>query len=599
MMLTACDRDIVTGIFKNLLVITGNPTQYEKVELALYEKEPKIESEGNPYDYHYFKVIGEFKAPSGAVTTVPAFWYQHYEITLNTAYNGIPSGYHGVPSTNPNEPQGMQIVQAVGNPHYRFRIRPEESGKWTYTLSTYKNDVLQETITGSFEIAPSTETDRGMIQVDPTNNRNFAYQNGETFIPIGQNLAWYTSSTRQAVDYDVWFAKMSEHNMNIARIWLADWGFALHSGASYNNFSSRYGALARLDYVMERAEEYDVKVILVLNHHGQFSSITNPLWDRNPWNEENGGPCKSPLTFFRDQAVKETYKSQLLYLLARYAYTDQLLAWELFNEIGWVDNYSQGSLLIKSWHGEMANFIRENDPYHHLVTTSDKGKNSINFSLDALDFACPHSYDYGNKNVNDNVPEEIEGLYALYQKPILYAELGINYLNGALNYQADPNGISVKQGLWSGMMGGGAGGAMNWWWDSYIHPYDLYRVFTGAGLYAQQLNMSGPGYEQLFDVDGIQISNPFINLMGYRFPDRIYGYLFDKTWSHYNYQNIINKNNVNIAIPFTNGEYRLTVYNTDTGEIISSEDLLVSAGVAEFTVATIKYDLAFIIEVKE
>lgn len=148
-------------------------------------------------------------------------------------------------------------------------------------------------------------------------------------------------------------------------------------------------------------------------------------------------------------------------------------------------------------------------------------------------------------------------------------------------------------------MGGGAGGAMNWWWDSYIHPYNLYQVFKGAGIYAQMLNMNGPGYEQLFDVDEIEINNPFINLMGYRFPDRIYGYLFDKTWAHYNYQNIIDKNNINISIPFTDGEYRLTVYDTDSGEVIKSEDLVVSNQVANFTIAKVKFDIAFIIESKE
>lgn len=595
-MFNACKETPITGNFKPLLIITENPTQYEKVELALYEKELRIASEGNPFDYDYMSIIGEFKAPSGKIIKIPAFWYQHYSIDLNTALPHTPSGIHGVPSTSPEEPQGVQIVTAVGTPHYRFRLKPEESGEWTYKLLVYKKHKLQEEVEGKFAVAASASTSRGIIKVDPTNNRNFSYANGETFIPIGQNLAWYTSTSRQAVDYQVWFSKMAENNMNFARLWLADWGFALHSGASYNNFSGRYAALARLDSVFDMAEEYDIKFMLALNHHGQFSTITNPIWDRNPWNAANGGPCTIPLNFFKDENIKNIYKNQLLYLIARYSYSEQLMAWELFNEIGWIDNYSQGILLIKTWHNEMANYIKANDPYQHLVTTSDKGKASSMFTLDSIDFACPHSYDYQSKSITGNVPEEQDSLYDLYNKPILYAELGINYQNGALNYQADPTAIHVKQGLWSGMMGGGAGGAMNWWWDSYIHPYDLYDVFKGAGVYSSYLNMNGQDYEQLFEVDEIEISNAFIDILGYRFSNRIYGYLFDKTWSHYNSKNILPKNDVNIIIPFENGNYQLKIYNTNTGELVKSENLVVNDGLANFIIEQIQYDLAFIIE---
>ncbi|MDD3999684.1 MAG: hypothetical protein PHX62_02145, partial [Bacilli bacterium] len=596
-MFTACDEtDTYISNFKNLLVITTNPKQYEKLELALYEKEAKIENEGNPFDYNYFKILGEFRAPSGEVTVIPAFWYQHYQISLNTAYNIPPTGINGVASFNSEEPQGLQMVQAIGSPHYRFRLKPTESGEYSYVLSVYKNGVFRENFTGTFEVGSSSKDYRGVIEVDSTNNRNFTYENGESFIPIGQNLAWYTSSTRQAVDYEVWFTKMAEHEMNMARIWLADWGFALHTGSSYNNFSSRYAAMARLDYVVQQAEVHDIKFLLALNHHGQFSSITNPLWDINPWNKENGGPCATPLSFFKSEEVKRDYQNQLLYLIARFAYTEQLFAWELFNEIGWVDNYTQGSLLIKSWHNEMANFLKANDPYHHMVTTSDKGKTSPNFYLDSIDFACPHSYDFGQKNVNDNLPDEIDTLYEIYNKPILYAELGINYQNGVLNYQADPTGIHVKQGLWAGMMGGGAGGAMNWWWDSYIHPYNLYSVFDGAGRFSKLLNLNGEDYKMLKDIENIEINNTYINILGYSFQDRIYGYLFDKTWSHNNYRNILFKSGINLSIPFPNGNYTLCFYDTDSGEEISSKLLIITDGIASFEVPDIKYSLAFIIE---
>lgn len=581
--------------FKNIMCITKNPTQFEKLELALYEKEEVIAQNGNPFDYRYFKVVGDFIAPSGKKITMPAFWYQHADIFLNENDKTIPNGISGQASVNPNEPQGREVVTSVGNPHYRFRILPDEPGIWTYELKAYEKEKLVETITGEVSIAKSNKQFKGNILVDKSNNRTFQFASGESFIPVGQNLAWYTSSTRKSVDYEVWFEKMNEAGMNIARIWLAPWGFALHDGTFYDNFSSRYAALTRLDRVIDLASEFEIKLMLVLINHGQFSSFVNPTWNDNPWNIVNKGPLEHPIQFFSSVEAKETYKNQLLYLIARYGYSDSLMCWELFNEVDYVDGATVGTIVIKNWHDEMAKFLKANDPYQHMVTTSYKASTGAAFSLDAIDFACPHSYDYAERSILNLLPAVINSVYNQYKKPVLQAELGVNWQNGASSHAADPNGFSIHQGLWAAMMGGAAGGAMNWWWDSQIHPNNLYSLFKGAAIFSSKLNLSGSDYCLITDIPAITTSNSLTRISGYCFDNRIYGYLYDSSWTYRNYENILNKT-TSVRIPFSNGTYQVKYFNPATGEEIANEVVKAVNWLIEITTPTFRYDLAFIIE---
>ena len=167
----------------------------------------------------------------------------------------------------------------------------------------------------------------------------------------------------------------------------------------------------------------------------------------------------------------------------------------------------------------------------------------------------------------------LDKLYKQYNKPILHAEIGIDWQNGYNNYKLDPTGVHLRQDSWAGMMGGGAGGAMNWWWDSYVHPYDLYYQFKGAGSYAKLLDLTGSDYTQLRTLEGVSKSSG-VGLLGYRFDNRIYGYVYDTAWKYNNQTGELS--NITVAIPFTNGTYTLTFYNALTGEVISETTIPVS-----------------------
>ncbi len=577
------------NVFDQVNLITESPITYEKVEFALVEGELKLSEEGNPFDYRYLHVQGVFVSPAGETVTIPAFWYQDYNIILNETWTQTPTGIAGRASTDPSEPQGLEMVNYVGDPHYRIRYLPTETGLHTYYVEVYKNGVVVQALQGTFEVGAGTKEYKGVISVEENNKRNFVFEDGSTFIPVGQNLGWYTSSTRQSEDYRVWLSKMSESYANFTRIWMATWSFALHWGDEYDNFTTRQNAAARLDKVVELTNEYDIYYMLALLNHGQFSAITNAQWQNNPWNEDNGGPLSYPMQFFTNVEAKETYKQQLLYIIGRYGYSSHLMAWELFNEVDWIDNFN--STAVYMWHTEMAQFIKENDPYHHMVTTSYKTETGGAYQSMWIDFANPHSYGYSNKNIMVYVTPVLNQLYENYQKPILHSELGINWESGGSTAQVDPTGISLKQSQWAGIMGGGAGAAMNWWWDSWVHPNDLYYRFEGIGKYSKEMDMVGNRYDLLNQLSGVSVSNSQTGLIGYRIDQRIYGYLFDKNWRYD--RTDIGQKSVNVNIPIETGSYVLYIYNTDTGGIIETRNIN-SNGQLQFAL-TLTEDIAFII----
>ena len=575
-----------TSLFCGVSEITTTPTVHEKVELCLEERNPGfIKDHYNPFDYNAIDVYGEFVSPSGKSLVVDAFWYRDYVISLDTF---ISTG-----NVIEGEPNGLEITKLTGDPEYRMRFRPDEAGEWNYKIYVAVSDGVYEELSGKITVVDSEKEYKGQIQVDKSNNRVFQYEDGTTFMPIGENIGWWTNNSRKIYDFYVWFLNSHNNNMNIARIWMATWGFCLHWGKSIYDLSDRLAFAGRLDRTIEYAEEFDIYVMLTLINHGQFSSQTNAEWASNPYNVKNGGILDKPEKFFTDFQAKKVYKNELKYILARYGYSDKIMCWELFNEVDWTDNAEIYAVNIKNWHKEMATFIRQNDPYNHMISTSYKTEQGLAFSLEEIDYVCPHNYGYANKNICEALPSVQDRLYNQYKKPVLYAEIGIDWENGQNNYRLDPKGISLKQASWAGMMGGGAGGAMNWWWDSYVHPYNLYHQFAGAGAYAKLLNLSGADYTQLRTLSGVTKSNG-VDLIGYRFNDRIYGYVYDKAWKYNNATGELS--GISVSIPFTDGSYTLTLYNTNTGYQLLTKEITVSGGSVTVDFPAFTNDIAFIIE---
>lgn len=565
-------------------LITPTPSVGSLLEFGLYEPEGtlSIRDAYNPYDYEEIAVTATFAKPSGDTVRQVAFWYREYDELrlIGAVYDA--EGFLTA---------GQETVRWKdgGISHYRIRINPDEAGEWTCEIAVRLGGETVQTLATGFTVAEAATPVRGIIGIDPTNGRSFVYADGGTYLPVGANLAWWNSALGTH-DFWNWFRSLSAVGGNYARVWLANWSFSLHKDA-YDDFDTRQSVAIRLDHLVEFAEEAGVGVMWTLLNHGQFSSTVNPEWGANAYNAANGGMCDLPIEFFIKKEAKAAYKNELLYILARYGYSESVFAWELMNEVDWIDGYSD--FAVTAWHDEMAKFIHENDAHGHLVTTSYKYTfGTPAYALSSIDFVAVHSYAYGGVDFYDKLQDEQATLWGRYHKPVFFGEIGIDYRSGAGTYELDPYGTTIRQAAWGGLLGGGSGTAMHWWWDSWIQRYDLWDRFAGAGAFAARMDLSGRAFTLLAEDGSATVPTVGAKLFGIRTEDAVYGYVYNDAWSSWN-PDPAAVEGVEVALSLAAGTWRIELVDALTGAILSTEDVS-SDGTVVLNLGTVAQDLAFI-----
>jgi hypothetical protein len=120
------------------------------------------------------------------------------------------------------------------------------------------------------------------------------------------------------------------------------------------------------------------------------------------------------------------------------------LAWELWNEVELTDNYD--FVKVSAWHNHMAEFIRNNDPYGHLITTSSDYRFG---SLQSLDLLTVHRYGpTGFLDIGGAVHDLISNLLQQYKKPVILAEFGADWRWSDDSYTIkDAEGVQIHNGI--------------------------------------------------------------------------------------------------------------------------------------------------------
>lgn len=319
----------------------------------------------------------------------------------------------------------------AGDDRFAVRVRAEEKGD--YRLRR----VTELTRAGSVEHAVAPERAvRGVDRVatlppvrrDTSGARDrLVRADGTAYVPVGFNLAWSTEPDAGA-QYRRWFGAMREHGLNWTRVWMCHWAYQnLDWLPPQRGESPPPGFLdlrvaARWDEIITAAEESGVYVQLVLQHHGQYSQKVNPNWGENPWNTARGGFLREPGDFFTSEIARDLTRMKYRYIVARWGYSPAILAWELFNEVHWVDpiHLAKDERTVAAWHDEMAAFLRAQDTYDHLVTTSHDELDSGVYR--AMDFLQPHLYAANLPAVVRELPPGLAG----ERRVVFYGEFGFD-----------------------------------------------------------------------------------------------------------------------------------------------------------------------------
>ena len=243
----------------------------------------------NPFDPDQITIDIHVTSPAGETITVPALYTQDFK-----------------PATH--EPIWPQTWKA--------RFTPAQEGTWTANATLEAGTINLTSQAISFTVAPAVSP--GFVRVSAGNPRYLAFDNGESFFPVGINLGWGHDDPLK--DYQRWFDALQQNGSNVARIWMASWSFGIEwsdSGLGHYRLDRAW----LLDQVMQMAEKRGIYIILVLINHGAFNTTVNPEWDKNPYNAALGGPCQTARRISQPIHRPSAFKQRLRYIAARWGYS--------------------------------------------------------------------------------------------------------------------------------------------------------------------------------------------------------------------------------------------------------------------------------------
>jgi hypothetical protein len=401
----------------------------------------------NPYDPAEVDARAVFTAPSGRRIVAYAFAARTY---ANADIEGRATS-----------------AAPVGGMTWRVRFAPAEVGRYRVALEVVDAAGKATLDLPAFECVESS--DRGFIRATAGSNGRAVYDSGGMFLPIGECLWMPRSLDQFRREFDLY----AQHGMNYFRFFTSHDSMFFFESARQPTGQYDQLALSRLDRLFEEVSARGLAVMPCLEMFADFR-VTQPYpyWDENPYNRRNGGPCAKVSDFFTSPEARRLYRNKLRYFSARYGAYSALFCVQLFAEANYTENYDMAA--VRSWHKEMAGYLRSIDPYRHPISTSMAAWDSQDkelFALPELDLVLNEVYnacDFAAELSQDNAE-----ILTRYRKPVFLAETGITFEYFVAN---DPAGVHIHNGLWANPMSG-AVGAPSFWWTSYIRERNLLPHF--------------------------------------------------------------------------------------------------------------------------
>ncbi len=379
----------------------------------------------DPFDYTATDVRVQISQPDGTMVTLPAFY--------------------------------------DGGTLWRVRHTPSLPGLYQVTGVTLNGQALAATVAPSSFTILGAPCSPGFVRLDAANETRLVTSNGRRYFPLGQNVAWDTSSATNVAGI---MAKLGAAHENWARVWMDHWD---GKNLDWPKVGGSFGTLSltvarKWDSIVTAAEQSGVAFQMTLHHHGQYSSNVDPNWPQNPYNSANGGFLTNAALFFTDATAKALTKRKLRYAVARWGYSPAIMAWELFNEVQFTDAAQNGQWTnVAAWHDEMAQFIRSQDVYDHLITTSSQLDQLI---WNQCDYYQHHDYP---SDLISALRDPAGVPSGQPTKPIFGGECGMN---------STPY-YGFHAPIWAGLMGAQSGAAQPWYWD-HVDADNAYNLFRAA-----------------------------------------------------------------------------------------------------------------------
>lgn len=246
---------------------------------------------------------------------------------------------------------------------------------------------------------------------------------GEPFYFVGANSFWLPLLLTQD-DVDATFQTMQSAGVQVVRTWAfnainaTELPYALESGLTYyqvwnnSDWTLNEGSqgLERLDYVVETAGKYGIRLILTFTNNwfgygGAELYIYHILGNTAITHDE----------FYTNPTIIASYQRYAQTIVERYKDSPNVFAWELMNEARCAGDTLPsgpdcvpGSETLTTWYQLQSDYVRSLDPYH-MITTGGEGQ---------FYWAQPPEYWYDGTlvsdfNFNGEAGEDFEASLAL------------------------------------------------------------------------------------------------------------------------------------------------------------------------------------------
>jgi len=576
----------------------------------------------NPFDPREADIVAEFISPSGNIQTIPAFFYM---------------GYNREKRTNPKTKKEEEHLLPEGSPCWKLRFTPTEIGVYDYVIRVRGSNKLD----GKKHSFTSVDSDDpGFVRISKKDPLYFEFDNGDFYYPFGHNVRSPSDSRKPypydftfnkdlgTYLYDEYFARMAEAGENWSRVWMATWWCGLEWRKDWYGYHGigRYNVenAWRLDYIMDLAEKHNLYLQVVTMNHGQLSTKIDKDWHNNPMNVQNGGflDIKKSHSFYSNPKARELVKQRLRYTVARWGYSKNLLAWELSSENEFTYEYwplaermKDGQDIVPpqivKWHADMANYVRQIDPWGHIVSThyAHPWRGAAIWRLPEIDFVQTNAYTAFRElgYFRSGLAKVVDNFYYQrtrpFNKPSLVAEYGWQWNNAP----SDNLDAELHNGPWI-MYTTPLSGSVGFWWWLHIHfqdRYQHYRAFANyiegedrRGLNLVQSRCSVKSKENSLSARGLQndqMAYVWVFYGLYRKQGRVYRGVSQPTL-----KNIPLVSGAGLTIPgLKDGTYNVEFWDTYEGVITDEQEIVFSDGVLQIDLPPVQNDLALKVKLKQ
>jgi len=387
---------------------------------------------------------------------------------------------------------------------WKARFAPQEKGVYSYHFSLTVNNKIEQSASGSFTVSET----QGQGFLHKNDLYTFKFDNGDLFRGIGENVGWEARSHENPkYTYELLLPPLAANGANFFRTWMCPWNLPLdyqkvNNQSRYSNTTEYFNpsGIKRMEELLHLVDSLNLYMMLTLD----MNSGKRPEW-------------------FYSQTSMDKYKNKLRYLVARWGYSTNIAAWEFFNEIdNGVFNKGDSVLIphayVTNWHDEMSRYLKDIDPYKHLVTTSIShrdiaGMNSIAY----IDFNQKHIYKH-----TERIPAIYPDYIQTYGKPYVVGEFGYRWEDANPKYAKEAD-YDFKRGLWFGLFSATPVLPMSWWWE-FFHEENMEPYFRSVRNISDQMLIAGKGnFEQ------VKISAGLLHAQGVKCGDQYFIYLLNES----------------------------------------------------------------------